>query len=77
MRFHLQNGEKYHTSKLDSGRMNLLTFPFIPGEVRFKITYWVDGREFEVVRGDGREILRKSERYNFNMWSGSWSGKVQ
>ncbi|ODO01504.1 hypothetical protein I350_06324 [Cryptococcus amylolentus CBS 6273] len=67
---HLTNGPADHTRSLKSGRLNLLTLPFIPGNVHYSITKKEGSAERVILEGDGKEIT-EGGAWNFNMWSGS------
>lgn len=65
----ITNGPRIHRQKMKPGRANAVTVPFVPGPVELEI---VDGDGL-AWKGQGREIDGSIERYNFNMWSGSWA----
>ncbi|ORY28480.1 glycoside hydrolase [Naematelia encephala] len=69
-KLHLRNGRERHTRVLKPGDANLLTIPFVPGEVQFEV---ISSGGEQILAGEGKQILKDADRYNFNMWTGSWS----
>ncbi|KAK8858540.1 hypothetical protein IAR55_002767 [Kwoniella newhampshirensis] len=69
---HVSNGPESRKSiRLDPGRLNLLTVPFVAGKVSFA----VKRNEAEVVlSGEGKEIT-EGGGWNYNMWSGVFTAK--
>lgn len=65
-------GDREYRQRLNPGRANVLTVPFVPGPVSFEVA---DSGKV-VLAGQGREISDDIETYNFNMWTGSWSADV-
>lgn len=76
LRFHLTTGHKSQSLSLSNGRANTFTIPFAPGPVSFEVTADRGRTRDSVVRGDGREIVDHADRYNFNMWTGSWRARI-
>ena len=76
MSIHLKTGGKKHTVPLHSGEANIFTIPFVPGPITFEITADRHGDREVVLGGEGREILAQVEKYNFNMWTGSWRARI-
>jgi glucan endo-1,3-alpha-glucosidase len=74
---HIKTGSKKHTVPLHSGQANTFTVPFVPGPVSFEITADRQGVREVVLGGQGREIMDQAEKYNFNMWTGSWRAKFE
>ena len=70
----VQNGSNTHTKNLKPGREHTLTLPFVPGDVHFELESQ-SGKT--LVQGRGKSIEAQPARYNFNMWSGSWSTSLQ
>jgi len=69
---HLTTGSKRHSKSLTAGSANTLTIPFEPGPVSFELSATRDGNSGVILSGEGRAIVAQAERYNFNMWSGSY-----
>jgi len=74
---HIKTGSNKHTVPLHSGQANTFTVPFTPGPVTFEITADRQGVREVVLGGEGREIAGQAEKYNFNMWTGSWRAKFE
>jgi hypothetical protein len=74
---HIKTGSNKHTVPLHSGQANTFTVPFTPGPVTFEITADRQGVREVVLGGSGREIMAQTEKYNFNMWTGSWRAKFE
>jgi len=74
---HIKTGSNKHTVPLHSGKANTFTVPFTPGPVTFEITADRQGVREVVLGGEGREIAEQAEKYNFNMWTGSWRAKFE
>lgn len=74
---HIKTGDRKHTVPLHSGQANTFTVPFTPGPVSFDITADRQGTREVILSGEGREIMGQAEKYNFNMWTGSWRAKFE
>ncbi|KLT42749.1 glycoside hydrolase [Cutaneotrichosporon oleaginosum] len=61
-----------HAKHLSSGKSNAVTIPFQAGSVHFEVKSKLGTH----MRHAAHEIYRKTEQYNFNMWSGAWRAKV-
>ena len=68
----ISNGPNTYRQRLNGGRANALTLPFVAGTVSLEL--YSAGRL--LLREDGREIDGQIEKYNFNMWTGAWTVKV-
>jgi glucan endo-1,3-alpha-glucosidase len=73
---HFKTGGNKHTVPLHSGQANMFTIPFVPGPVTFEITADRQGVREVILGGEGREISEQAEKYNFNMWTGSWRARL-
>jgi glucan endo-1,3-alpha-glucosidase len=63
------NGPRVHRHKVSPGRVSAITIPFVPGQVSLELL-----RDKRLAwKGEGRAIDERIERYNFNMWTGSWN----
>lgn len=76
LRLHLTTGHKSQTISLANGKANTFAIPFMPGPVNFEVTADRGRTRESVLRGDGREIVAQADKYNFNMWTGSWRARV-
>lgn len=76
LRLHITTGQKSQTISLTNGEANTLTIPFVPGPVSFEVTADRGRARDSVLRGDGREIVSQADKYNFNMWTGSWRARI-
>lgn len=63
----IRNGPYLHQRHLPSGKLSLLTVPFVPGQV----TYEIIKDEKIIVQGEGKSIESEGA-WNFNMWSGGF-----
>ena len=63
------NGPKTHRHKMSPGRASTIAIPFVPGPVSLEVL----GGKSLAWQGEGRAIDERIERYNFNMWTGSWT----
>ncbi|OXH33821.1 hypothetical protein J008_02942 [Cryptococcus neoformans] len=61
----IRNGPHLHRHHLSGGKLNLLTVPFVPGQV----TYEILENEKIIIQGEGNAI-ETGGAWNFNMWSG-------
>ncbi|ORX40144.1 glycoside hydrolase [Kockovaella imperatae] len=73
--FHMvvHNGPNPQPHHLESGKANLITIPFVPGLVGFEV---MEGSTDVIISASGKEIADQIQKYNFNMWGGSWEVKV-
>jgi len=65
----VSNGQTVHRQRLNAGKANAMTVPFVPGSVTLELLS--SGRS--LMKQKGREIDGKIEKYNFNMWTGTWT----
>jgi len=68
----ISNGPKTYRQRLNAGKANALTVPFVPGPVSFEL--YSGGNMLS--REHGRDIDGEIEKYNFNMWTGAWTISV-
>ncbi|WVN88405.1 uncharacterized protein L203_103614 [Cryptococcus depauperatus CBS 7841] len=62
---HVTNSLSSHVRSLINGQLNLLTIPFVPGNV----SYQVKQAGVNVVQGEGKAITQDGG-WNYNFWSG-------
>lgn len=67
MRLRVRNGEQTEVEIKQDG-LNTFAIPFRPGRVELELYMG----EKNIWKAEGREIDARIERYNFNMWTGSW-----
>lgn len=63
-------GEK--KGKLERGKANILTMPFVPGSVDVEVKLG----DRTILTASGKGVNEVIEQYNFNMWSGAWAVKL-
>lgn len=76
LRLHITTGQKAQTISLTNGQANTLTIPFVPGPVKFEVIVDKGRTRDTVLSGEGKEIVRQADKYNFNMWTGSWRVRI-
>jgi hypothetical protein len=68
----ISNGPKTFRQRLNGGKANALTLPFVPGPVSLEL--YSAGKL--LAKESGRQIDGEIEQYNFNMWTGAWTVNV-